>query len=345
MIYGIDINDSYKDEGQKRIRFRQGNQDDTKFLESLSAEVSSWDFVVDDGGHFAQDIITSFETLWPHVAPGGVYAIEDIMDGHKKSWGILDYLDKLIREECLQTKKGFTTDIHRVCYYSGGLIFIEKKGTELNHEGRPKNPSMRIGYSNDGPKHPAQVKYHPVWKDEKKPWGYPPYPHKSQHSSSEAHWLYRTTLGLGVGNYVNLGVFRGGSVNCIATALKQLKGGKVYGVDLFEVNGAETVSEVKRVFEERGLLEYAEFCKGYTHEWPEKLKHLKFKMIFIDADHHYETCKKDFELWSPLLEPGGILAFHDVHMTTVERVVDELEGWEQVDHIWRIKSFRRKEDG
>jgi len=34
--------------------------------------------------------------------------------------------------------------------------------------------------------------------------------------------------------------------------------------------------------------------------------------LFIDADHTYEGVKKDFDLYSPLVRPGGVIAFHDI---------------------------------
>lgn len=34
--------------------------------------------------------------------------------------------------------------------------------------------------------------------------------------------------------------------------------------------------------------------------------------VFIDGDHSYEGVKRDFELWSALVRPGGIIAFHDM---------------------------------
>lgn len=34
--------------------------------------------------------------------------------------------------------------------------------------------------------------------------------------------------------------------------------------------------------------------------------------LFIDGDHTYEGVKRDFELYSPLVRRGGIIAFHDV---------------------------------
>lgn len=34
--------------------------------------------------------------------------------------------------------------------------------------------------------------------------------------------------------------------------------------------------------------------------------------LFIDADHSYEGVKMDFEMYSPLVRSGGIIAFHDI---------------------------------
>jgi predicted O-methyltransferase YrrM len=34
--------------------------------------------------------------------------------------------------------------------------------------------------------------------------------------------------------------------------------------------------------------------------------------LFIDGDHSYEGVKRDFELYSPLVRQGGIIAFHDI---------------------------------
>lgn len=35
-------------------------------------------------------------------------------------------------------------------------------------------------------------------------------------------------------------------------------------------------------------------------------------LLFIDGDHSYEGVKRDFELYSPLVRPGGMIAFHDI---------------------------------
>ena len=35
-------------------------------------------------------------------------------------------------------------------------------------------------------------------------------------------------------------------------------------------------------------------------------------LLFIDGDHRYESVRKDFEMYSPLVRKGGIIAFHDI---------------------------------
>jgi predicted O-methyltransferase YrrM len=38
----------------------------------------------------------------------------------------------------------------------------------------------------------------------------------------------------------------------------------------------------------------------------------KVDFLFIDGDHSYEGVRRDFELYSPLVAPGGLVAFHDI---------------------------------
>jgi hypothetical protein len=35
-------------------------------------------------------------------------------------------------------------------------------------------------------------------------------------------------------------------------------------------------------------------------------------MLFIDGDHSYHGVKADYELYSPLVRPGGLIGFHDI---------------------------------
>jgi predicted O-methyltransferase YrrM len=36
-------------------------------------------------------------------------------------------------------------------------------------------------------------------------------------------------------------------------------------------------------------------------------------VLFIDADHSYEAVKRDYEIYSPLVRSGGLIALHDIN--------------------------------
>jgi hypothetical protein len=56
-----------------------GDQSDPETLDRWIEESGgNFDVIVDDGGHTNCQIMTSFEKLWPHVKPGGLYFIEDL---------------------------------------------------------------------------------------------------------------------------------------------------------------------------------------------------------------------------------------------------------------------------
>ena len=211
-------------------------------------------------------------------------------------------------------------------------------------EGAPINSCMIQTKDESKIMQPGRTKDHPIYRQEDKPWGDPPYPYRSRHASVELHYLYRTALRLG-GNIANLGTYRGSTAAVLAHGVKDNGDGMVYTVDLHDVNGAYGIERLLTVFEDRGLNEYTTFCKGYTHEWGSQLSDVGFNFIFVDADHHYESCLQDFVLWSRLLVPRGEIAFHDVDINTVDRVInEELKDWVMVDHVFKIKSFRRKNE-
>ena len=56
-----------------------GDQADPKFWEELVASVPPMDVIIDDGSHVGRMQLEAFRSLWPHLAPGGVYIVEDLM--------------------------------------------------------------------------------------------------------------------------------------------------------------------------------------------------------------------------------------------------------------------------
>jgi len=68
--------------------------------------------------------------------------------------------------------------------------------------------------------------------------------------------------------------------------------------------------------------------KQETLEEVKKFLHGKqLDFLFIDGDHSYEGVKKDFEMYSPLVRKGGIIAFHDI-------VKNYFDPECQVDLLW-----------
>lgn len=66
--------------------------------------------------------------------------------------------------------------------------------------------------------------------------------------------------------------------------------------------------------------------------------------IFIDGDHSYEGAKRDFELYKPLVRPGGLIALHDIinYSGVPENNVEPL--WEEIKatHPVTIELLSRK---
>jgi hypothetical protein len=59
-----------------------GDQGDKAVLDRWLAKTGgNFDFIIDDGGHRNDQILNSFEKLWPALKTGGYYFIEDLQVG------------------------------------------------------------------------------------------------------------------------------------------------------------------------------------------------------------------------------------------------------------------------
>ena len=76
-IVGIDIVEKRLDI-DPRVKILQGSQDDPEFLRRVVAEHGPFDIVIDDGSHVPKHVIASFDCLFPTLADGGLYVIEDV---------------------------------------------------------------------------------------------------------------------------------------------------------------------------------------------------------------------------------------------------------------------------
>lgn len=64
----------------------------------------------------------------------------------------------------------------------------------------------------------------------------------------------------------------------------------------------------------------------------------KLDVLFIDGDHTYNGVKQDFEMYSPLVRSGGIVAFHDIAIHPAEVGCEVDKFWNEVK-----KSYTHRE--
>ena len=172
-------------------------------------------------------------------------------------------------------------------------------------------------------------------------------------SSAERHLYYRIAMDLGPGNYADIGVWRGGSSAALANGLYEGKHkGIIYSVDFFGQEGSNgrdfglPPDRLLNYVKDKGLDAYAtiKICQGNSINIGRSLKDTVFNFVSIDGDHTYAGCKADCDIWSPLVKPGGLLAFNDIVCLSVDKVMKELDKsqWEYVRQIYNTKVFRRK---
>jgi len=65
----------------------------------------------------------------------------------------------------------------------------------------------------------------------------------------------------------------------------------------------------------------------------------KVDVLFIDGDHSYEGVKRDFEMYSPLVAKGGIVAFHDIAPGRPEDVGGVPRFWNEVKGRYNSQEF------
>jgi len=86
-IFGIDIDPACAAFDGQHGQVRIGSQADPDFLTRVADEMGRLDLVLDDGSHYSDHIRTSFRTLFPRLADGGLYIIEDLHAAYWPDYG------------------------------------------------------------------------------------------------------------------------------------------------------------------------------------------------------------------------------------------------------------------
>ena len=77
-LYMIDIDPTTKKFERDGVEIFIGSQDDQKLIKDITNKCNKFDVILDDGSHINELTLKSFNLLWGHLKPGGLYIIEDL---------------------------------------------------------------------------------------------------------------------------------------------------------------------------------------------------------------------------------------------------------------------------
>ncbi len=87
-FYAIDVRQRCMREASARTTVDLVDQSKVDELQAYAEKRGDFDIIIDDGSHMTGHQILTFETLWPHVTPGGIYAVEDTQTSY--DWRFID---------------------------------------------------------------------------------------------------------------------------------------------------------------------------------------------------------------------------------------------------------------
>ncbi len=123
--------------------------------------------------------------------------------------------------------------------------------------------------------------------------------------------------------FAEIGVWKGDSASYLASLVKNRQGAEVYAVDVFENNYnfkeqpglykqvPFIYNEYRKTLAKYNVLDFVKTIKSLSWLAADNFRNNYFDFVFIDADHSYESVKKDIKAWLPKVKKGGILAGHD----------------------------------
>jgi hypothetical protein len=145
IIYGVDIEESCRSYENSYTHIAIGDQADRTFWSSFSKRYPRIDIVIDDGGHRFEQQRVTFEAMFPHLQPGGVYLCEDLT-GVKNPFvsylhgfaGDLNTFNWNVADEVAVTPTALQTELSAVHFYPYVAV-VEKRERLLKTIVAPKH--------------------------------------------------------------------------------------------------------------------------------------------------------------------------------------------------------------
>lgn len=140
-IVGLDIDPSCVAHQAEDIDVVIGSQDDEDVVRAIKQKYPKIDIVIDDGSHFASATKASFELLYDHLAPNGVYLIEDTHTsyweeyegGYKKSTSLMEFVKTKLDDINAVHARGalpvseFTRTTDSITCYDSVVVFERRR--------------------------------------------------------------------------------------------------------------------------------------------------------------------------------------------------------------------------
>jgi hypothetical protein len=141
-IYGVDINPLIdKVDGAEIVI---GDQNDPLFWYNFLEKVGEIDCFLDDGSHYVEHQITTFNYVWPKIKPGGIFMCEDTCTSYWPGYGgrlnspntFIEYSKKLIDYIHAEHIQNFlydpylldlTKDLGEIHFYNSQVVFVKNK--------------------------------------------------------------------------------------------------------------------------------------------------------------------------------------------------------------------------
>lgn len=147
-IYGIDVDPACADlADDERTTILIGDQEDEAFLRRIAEIIGPIDVLIEDGGHTMGQQHATFDVMYPHVRPGGVFLIEDVHTsywfeyggGHRREGSFMQRAQELTdelnawhsRDERLRV--GEFTRTTRSMHFYDSIVVFEKDAVEPPH--------------------------------------------------------------------------------------------------------------------------------------------------------------------------------------------------------------------
>ena len=155
-IFGVDVNPECKNFEEENVEIFIGSQSDRGFLGELRDKVPPIDILIDDGGHTMTQQIVTFEELFDHIKPTGVYLCEDLHTsywqkfggGHERRGTFVEYSKNLIdkinafhSEQKSLSVDAFTRSVNSVHYYDS-IIVVEKRPRQSPSHSQRGEPAL-----------------------------------------------------------------------------------------------------------------------------------------------------------------------------------------------------------